>query len=150
MLATQLDFISDSYENSFVPELLPGDLVRFTAYYESDESGVGVIKELSIQTDPDSELFIALPCAIVVSVIPGEQWLDYVPLDKLEIIPTSKDLAKEYAHEIHVSDALTVFSLQLSIACTVSQYRPGTGLDNSYLRPLPARHTVVSFQGGAK
>ena len=157
-LALALDYFT---KTSHPVDLMPGDIVRFAPYYESDKGGVGVIKQITDcefknpeydPADDESELFISLPTAIVVSCIPGEQWLDYVPLSHLELIPTSKELAQEYALETSITDALAVFELQLFITSVVSKYRQGTGLSHSDMQSMWNNNAPVQLPvyGGAQ
>jgi hypothetical protein len=157
-LSNALDDISE-FE---IPDFIIGEIVRFEPYYESDEGGVGIIKQITTcefknkaydpqdptEADYDEELsrnqlFISLPCAIVVSALPDEQWLDYVVLTNMEIL-TLPELIQEYANAFPEFDAIDLWTLRLQVAHKLSQYRYGGEPNNRNLSPVQTTPAALS------
>lgn len=148
----------DDIDDFIVPDLLEGDIVKFSPYYESDEGGVGIIKEITMcefknkkydPTNPDSPLFISLPTAIVVSALPNEQWLDYVPITSISLIMTLDEVMSEYAQTFSEQDEIEVLPMRVSIARRLSDIRAKHWNSQRSMPTLPAGEQAVSMEASA-
>ncbi len=133
-----------------IPEIEVGDLVHFQASAKITAGGYGVVKTLTTYefmnaeydpTDDTSELFITLPCAIVVSALEGENWLDYVPLTLITIV-TANQIIKEYMNAFSITDEADVQTMRLHILGRKATYHPAG--DYMGVSKLPVSQSYVS------